>query len=159
VRVTFGYSTSNKIVARAIRLVTRQPASHSYIRYEDPWGEEVVLEATYPVVMERPLMQAMKGKKIIKEYDIDIPPEQLKCARDLRGKWYDFANIFMFLGMIVLDWVAITWRGWKSNPYHKICSDIQLKALGWPGEEKTRPWDIALQLEAAIAAGTEKELK
>lgn len=141
-RVTFGWSTQDKAFANAIRWFTGDPASHSYLRYEDPWGNEVVLEAVFPVVMERPAHLVLPKYKIVEEIHLDIPQDDLQLARNKLGHWYDQGNIAMFVGWFILDWLGAKKTSWKSHPGQFICSDIQLCALRSQGLERTEPWEV-----------------
>jgi hypothetical protein len=124
--------------------------SHVSIQYKNPWGEDVILEADFPMVIEH-LHKRPKG--VVKAFEITVYAENLHRARMKIGRWYDFGNLALFAGMLVCKWVGIKWRNWKSNPKQAICTDMVLLALGWPGDEKTTPGDLLKRIEQAIKSG------
>jgi uncharacterized protein YycO len=115
VRVIF--SASNLIGSKIIRLLTWSSWSHVALLY----GDDKVVEATYPKVRETSLDEFLKGKTLTLCVDLPCsnPEAVITAARSQLGKRYDTLAVLAFL------W---HFRDWEDDSKW-FCSELVAYAL------------------------------
>lgn len=132
--ITIGFSTTNKLVSRAIRLITRAPCSHAWISFADATlGFRMVMQAEWWGYEIRPWARWAAENKLVAEFEPRGPallPALRKLARDLGSK-YDFISA-MWAG--IAAWFS-RWRKARLSirpsrtPHQLMCSEAVVRFL------------------------------
>lgn len=93
--ITIGFSTTNKLISRIIRLITRGKMSHAWIAYDDfTLGLRMVMQAESWAFEVRPWQRWVKENKWVAEYRMINGRQHAalrRRARDLGAK-YDWMS-------------------------------------------------------------------
>src|SRR5574343_1123540 len=95
-KLRVGFSTTNTLMSRLIRLFTNGPVSHTYVRFYDEFlKDEFVAHADFPGVLILQANQFEKNNIIIEEFEITDEKLKDSLRRNFRllGKKYDYWNI------------------------------------------------------------------
>lgn len=155
-KVWVGFSTTNKLMSRLIRWVTRGKSSHAWMRYWDDTLEQyMVIQAEIEGYETIPWFRWKKKNRLVAAYEskeLDLMPGVRRMARYL-GVEYDFKSAF---------WAGIKrWLGKKfKRPFHSpkklMCSEAVCMALQFdrvPCVKGMNPELVSPQeLQAAIAS-------
>lgn len=148
-----GFSTTNGIISRLIKWLTRSKASHSYIYFKMA-GEAMVLHATAHGVNMDYYPKFKNKNKIIAEYKVNLVEEKEQDALSYAFKKvdqpYDYLAIVGFLWVLILKSFGKKAKNPFPNRSAYFCSEIAieaLKAADFPGadaldRELTSPEDI-----------------
>jgi len=141
IRIVF--TASNKWLARIIRWLSRGRVSHCFIQHTSKvWGGDWATEATWPMVLQRPVELARHYvyTEFLCNFDA---PYALQKIRGEVGKWYSFDGFFLF------GWWLFIKRVFKikiRHPFHStngdLCSELLVKffkAAYLPGSELMDP--------------------
>lgn len=146
--IKIGFSTSNALLSRFIRFVTRSSISHSYIRLPmiTP-GLDLIFQASG-------LLVNICGSKIF-EGHAKIKEEMTFYVTDER---FENLELFMYsslgkkysLGQLIgMGWVLFcrslhlnVKNPWRDNQHSYICVELVATALGIPGSEEMTPQDL-----------------
>ena len=130
--IIVGFSSTKAIMSRIIMWATRSKASHSYIRFEVA-GEPIVIHSNQHGVNCDHYTKFKKGKKIVKEYELDLTPEQEQIILAYVLKRLD--SPYDFLSVLGFGWVLFCKAlGRKvKNPFPNRaayqCSEFVLRSL------------------------------
>lgn len=141
------FTTTNKFISKLIRMTQKHGASHVCIEYFTI--EPCVLEATWPVIIERP--RSNREDKVVKEYIFSMGIDDIIRVRRHIGRYYDSANLLLLGVTYALSWLGVKWKSWKSNPHQFICTDMVVDLLNLEGFEKTTLDDLIDIIDEKIA--------
>jgi hypothetical protein len=136
-KVSIGFSTTNTLISRIIRRLTKANISHSYIRLYDGFlGVSLVIHADFPGVVVIPASKFDKENIAIEEFEIDDPRlgESVRKNMRLIGKKYDFLNLISWLPvMIFKSWFKRKIKNPLDDPNKLICVDFCLHIMNDAG--------------------------
>lgn len=136
--ITVGFSTTNKLLSRMIRWVTRAPCSHAWFCYED-----LVVGTTLPLVKiaqaewygyeARPRWRWDRENVLVAEFEL-LGPDPAVAVRYMLNQYlgarYDYLAAF-FTGLWQLT--KRTLRGKFQDPKKLMCSEGVIRMLGHAG--------------------------
>jgi len=132
-----GFSSTKAIVSRIIMWATRSKASHSYIRFEVA-GEPIVIHANQHGVNCDHYIKFKKGKKIVKEFKMDLTPEQeydiVSYALKRLDSPYDFLSVIGFGWVLFCKLFGCNVKNPFPNKSAYQCSEFVLRALREAGK-------------------------
>ena|SRR3990167_2794022 len=129
-KVILGFSTTDKWMSRAIRLFTKAPLSHVYLRINDTFLKApLIIHSDFSGVVIQHAEVFDLENKIIQEYEIDSPILDIVLGKNLwhLGKKYDWKKVFNHAAFILLKrWVVRKIKNPTINPRKLICVDFLL---------------------------------
>jgi len=132
-----GFSSTKKIMSRIIMWATRSKASHSYIRF-DVAGEPVVIHSNQHGINCDHYDKFKKSKKIVKEFKMDLSPEQEKAilshALKLLDTPYDFLSVVGFGWVLLCKALGCKVKNPFPNRSAYQCSEFVLRTLREAGK-------------------------
>lgn len=154
--VRIGFSTTNKLLSRIIRKLTRSRASHAFLVYRDvDFGRDMVMEAVGHGFRLVPYDGFQRRNTIVAEITPAYSIEQgLRRAVDWLGANYDKGGLVGMAYLLVLRWLRLRSRSVRlKNPLAAsralFCSEAVARACAWskyPGfdldPESTTPQDL-----------------
>jgi len=138
--VKVGFSTSNKLVSRAIRFFTRGKVSHTWLLVSDSFlGEDMVMQATMGGFQMLTFEAFRKHHKIVAIFDLNHPiiPGIQRVTQWL-GFRYDYFGFFGAAFVVMGRWFKRKWRNPFDDSNALFCSEVVVDALkfgGFPGTE------------------------
>lgn len=155
--VTIGFSTTNKLISRIIRFVTRGKVSHAWVSFNDSTlGLRVIMQAEWFGFEVRPVNRWRKENKLVAEFELLVPEKDqiyaIHAMAKKLGSRYDWKS-----GAIagIAAWVR---RWFKSkfsfrphrSPGKLMCAEAQINFLKLAGvaivhgldEETTSPSEL-----------------
>lgn len=123
--ISIGFSTTNKIVSRLIRWLTKSTVSHSFIVF-DWMGRKMVLEAGFSGVGIIPLNRFIAdGNEIVEIIDLPgVNLDDLLPALDDMGEKYDFGGLLGGIFPIIGKWFKQKWHNPWNNTKALFCSEL-----------------------------------
>jgi len=142
-----GFSTTDKLVSKILRRITRSEASHSYVLFQVA-GETMVIHANQQGVNCDYYNKFCRKNKIVVEYKLLITKDAEQCALShairLLDKKYDFGSIIGF-GWVLLN--RVFGRRVK-NPFPSRsayqCSEFALEEMRCAGLQDLDAYDREL---------------
>lgn len=132
--ISVGFSTTNKLISRAIRWVTRAPCSHAWVAFDDQTlGMRLVMQAEWWGYEVRPWKRWQQENKLVAEYwpvGPDLGPALRKLAVEL-GTKYDYSSAFWtglkgwFKRLFKASWSLRPSR----TPHQLMCSEAVTRLL------------------------------
>lgn len=126
--ITVGFSTTNKLISRLIRWVTRGKVSHAWIAFNDPTlNMRLVMQAEAWGFEVRPWRRWKRQNRLVAEF---VPKKDLTeslrwIARSL-GVKYDWHSAFL-AGL--WRWLGVWIRGRFSSPRKLMCAEAVIRFL------------------------------
>lgn len=102
-KIIFGFSRPNteKLLSKLIRWVDKRPFSHSYVRFSDPAGLDIIFQASGLAVNICSIENFLQIETIVEEYEIEINDckeyDIWKYVINQLGKPYSIAQLFSIL--------------------------------------------------------------
>ena len=138
--VKIGFSTTDMLLSRIIRLVTSSKTSHCWFLFE-AHGKQFVLQADIGGVRITPYSKWAKKWKIVAivepKYKVDLAP-----AWDMLDENYDYGgllgNAWVYLGHLFKK----KWKNPLNDARSLFCSELAVKVLqasNYPGADKLDP--------------------
>jgi len=126
--ITVGFSTTNKLLSRIIRWVTRGKVSHAWIAFDDPTlGLRFVMQAEAWGFEVRPWKRWLRENRLVAEYrPAKDLTESLKWIARSLGVKYDWASAF-FAGL--WRWFGVLIRGKFNSPKKLMCAEAVIRFL------------------------------
>jgi hypothetical protein len=131
--ITVGFSTTNKLVSRFIRWVTRSPVSHAFIIFDTPSFGRVVMQAEAWAYEVRPWPLWQQENILVAEFETigpDLSPSIMSLAPQYLGLKYDWRGAFL-AGL--WRWFGRWLRGKFNSPHRLMCSEALLRILQHAG--------------------------
>lgn len=126
--VTIGFSTTNKLLSRMIRFVTRSPCSHAWIAYwDETLQSRMVMQAEAWGFEVRPWIRWERQNTLVAEFQPGRPLDIVKLAT-LLGTRYDYRAAFL-VGLARLFGRAV--KGIYKDPVKLMCSEAVVRTLQW----------------------------
>jgi len=140
VTVRVGFSTSNRLVSRVIRLVTKSKVSHVWLLVSDSFlGTDMVMHATMGGFQMLGYEAFKKTHKVVAILDLQHPVDEgIRKAIPLLGFGYDYTGLFGAGFVIIGRWLKRKWKNPFQAPSKLFCSEIVTFVLqegGLPGSE------------------------
>ena len=133
-QVTIGFSTTNKLLSRIIRWVTRGKVSHAWISFYDHClGMRLVMQAEAWGFEVRPLERWRKENILVSEYGLkhdESLDNSIRWIADSLGTKYDWAAA-LFAG--IRRWLGIWIRSGLTSPKKLMCSEAVIRFLEHAG--------------------------
>jgi len=136
VKVTIGFSTTNRLLSRVIRFVTRGRVSHAWITfYDDTLNTKVVMQAEWWGYELRPWTRWQRENRLVAEFELRVPQEMgLRAIRRTAqhlGEDYDRVGA-LWAG--VSGWLRRWWRARltlrpRRTPRKLMCAEGALMCL------------------------------
>jgi len=124
-----GFSTTNFIVSRIIRRLTKSEVSHTFFAYL-AFGRLWVLEAGFLGICIVPLDKFAKKNQIILLVPVkELNTEDLSSAMDRLGDAYDFGGLFGGIFPIIGHWLKRKWKNPWDNTKAMFCSELIVTTL------------------------------
>lgn len=81
-KIIFGFSRPKKerILSKIIRSVEKRPFSHSYVRFNDPTGLDVIFQASGLAVNLCSIENFLQIETIVEEYEIEIDDSKIQST-------------------------------------------------------------------------------
>jgi hypothetical protein len=140
--VTAGYSTTNRLISRIIRFITRGRVSHAWIAFhDDVLDTRLVMQAEWWGFELRPWPRWARENILVAEFQLLVPAEmQLRAVRRMRdhlGEKYDKIGA-LWAGFTA--WLKRWWRARltirpRRTPHKLMCAEAQLVCLKAAGIE------------------------
>ena len=127
-QVTIGFSTTNKLISRFIRWVTRGKVSHAWISfYDDCLGTRFVMQAETWGYEVRPLARWKRENILVAEFDVpgDVS-DSLKWIAESLGAPYDWSSAIL---SGLRRWLGRWLRGQFHSPRKLMCSEAVIRFL------------------------------
>lgn len=126
--ITIGFSTTNRLISRLIRWVTRGKVSHAWIAFYDAaLGTRLVMQAEAWGYEVRPWERWLTENNLIAQFrpvrDLD---RSLKWIAKSLGSEYDWKSAF-FAGL--WRWFGVWIRGRFNSPKKLMCAEAVLRFL------------------------------
>lgn len=133
INITVGFSTSNAIVSKLIRWITRSKVSHAWIAYDDQTlGMRMVMQAEAWGFEVRPLKRWVKENKLVAEFvpvGDDLHSSFHYIAKKL-GTKYDYKSALLTgLKFWVNRWFKIIKSRSFKAPNKLMCSEAVVRFL------------------------------
>lgn len=138
--VTVGFSTTNRLLSRAIRFITRGRVSHAWVAFhDDTLDTKVVMQAEWWGYELRPWSRWRQENLLVAEFELQVPPEMgLRAIRRMAqhlGEAYDKVGA-LWAG--ISGWLRRWWRAHltfrpRRTPHKLMCAEgtlVCLKAAG-----------------------------
>lgn len=123
--ISIGFSTTDKLLSRIIRKLTKSRVSHSFIMFD--WlGKKWVLEAGFNGVGILPLERFLADGNIIVEV-VDLPHvelEDLIPAMEDMGERYDFGGLLGGIVPLIGKWFKQKWHNPFNDTKALFCSEF-----------------------------------
>lgn len=155
-RVWVGFSTTNRLLSRVIRWVTRSRVSHVWLSWESrELGQRMVMEAHWDF-RAIPYASFARANTVVKEIEIRRNGEALvKSCVDFLGQPYDYTGIVGGLWVQLGKWLRRRWRNPLGKSDAQTCSEAVTRGLQEIGRrgarrldaESTSPQDLLEFLE------------
>lgn len=127
--VYVGFSTTNAILSRFIRWVTKSEVSHTFLVF-DLYGRAWVLEAGFFGVTMLPVDKFQKDNIIKTMAAIpEIGDEHIAKAMDDLGDRYDFGGLLGSAVVIVGRWFKRKWKNPWQDSKAMFCSEFVVTIL------------------------------
>lgn len=103
-KIIFGFSTPKKerMLSKLIRSVEKRPFSHSYVRLEDPFGNDIIFQASGLAVNICSLKNFLEVERIVEEYEIEIDD-----SMELELWNYIISRLGVSYSILQLVWILI----------------------------------------------------
>lgn len=129
-----GFSTTNGLISRAIRWVTRSRVSHTFVvYYDETLGREMVLHADLKGVETIPMSRFQESNTVVYICEPELTPYQRAHALLYLSKWlgsqYDFAGLFGNLWVLFGRWLKLKIRNPWGSSKAVFCSEAIVRAL------------------------------
>lgn len=141
--ITIGFSTTNKIMSRLIRFVSRGRVSHAWVSFTDPvLGLRLVMQAEAWGYEVRPWERWIRENKLVAEFSVksDLTASLRWLALSLGSK-YDWRSAFL---TGVRLWFGRLWRGRFSSPGRLMCAEAVIRFLQHRGIRSVESLDPEL---------------
>lgn len=151
-KVRVGFSASDTLISRVIRLFSRQKFSHSFLIYEDmDFGGTYVMEAAWDGYVLRHRDEALKDATLIVILD---PTHDISNILQVSGKWlgshYDYPGLVGAALVSLGRWARVKIRNPLQDAKAVFCSEsivVGLQQIGYPGAGRldaatTTPTDL-----------------
>jgi len=168
--VRVGFSTTNALLSRLIRRLTRSRASHAFLVYRDvDFERDMVMEAVGNGFRIVPYDGFRRHNTVVAEFTPAHPVDRgLRRAVDWLGAAYDARGLLGMALVLVVRWLRLRSRSVRlRNPLAAsralFCSEAVARACLWSGypafdldPESTTPQDLLefFEDEAARRAAT-----
>ena len=121
------FSTSNHLLSKIIRFVTRSKVSHCSVWFP-LFGVPVVLQASIGGVKPALLSEWVKHNKIVKKFKplIDVT-EGLGEAVKLLNTKYDYIGLLGYIPVLVGRWLKQKVKNPFASPTRVVCSEFVLR--------------------------------
>jgi len=127
--ITIGFSTTNKLISRFIRWITRSPVSHAWIAFDDHCLQtRLVMQAESWGYEVRPWKRWKRENTLVAEFEPTGPPleENLVWIAQFLGAKYDYRSaIWSGLWRWFGRWV----RGKFHTPGKLMCAEATIRFL------------------------------
>lgn len=139
-QITVGFSTTNKLMSRVIRWVTRGKVSHAWISFYDPTLEmRLVMQAEAWGFEVRPWERWVTENTLIAQFrPVRNLDKSLKWIAKSLGTKYDWKSAF-FAGL--WRWFGVWIRGRLNSPKKLMCAEAVLRFLRHGGVVATAHLD------------------
>lgn len=126
--ITIGFSTTNKLISRLIRWVTRGKVSHAWIAFTDPClGTRLVMQAEAWGFEIRTWERWKTQNLLIAEYrPLQNMTRPLRSIAKSLGVKYDWKSAF-FAGL--WRWFGVWLRGRFNSPKKLMCAEAVIRFL------------------------------
>lgn len=73
-KIIFGFCTPKKerMLSKLIRSVEKRPFSHSYVRFEDPFGNDIIFQASGLAVNICSINNFLAVEQVVEEYEVEV---------------------------------------------------------------------------------------
>lgn len=137
-----GFSTTNRLVSRLIRWITKAQVSHTFLIVE-LYGQSWAVGAEFNGLVMIP-MKKFQAKNIIKAVCRvpELTDEKLSVLMGSLGEAYDFGGLFGGIFPQIGRWFKRKWKNPWNNRKALFCSEFVVQALqlaGLPGAETLCP--------------------
>jgi hypothetical protein len=139
--ITVGFSTTNKLISRFIRWVTRSPVSHAFVIFNTPTFGRVVMQAEAWGYEIRPWGLWQQQNALVAEFTPtgpDLAPSIVELAPQYLGRKYDW-KAALLAGL--WRWFGRWLRGRFNSPYSLMCSEALLRILQHAGYSSVAHFD------------------
>lgn len=139
--ITVGFSTTNKLISRVIRWVTRSPVSHAFVIFDTPSFGRVVMQAEAWAYEVRPWHLWQQQNTLVAEFEPtgpDLAPSIIDLAPKYLGRDYDW-KAALLAGL--WRWFGRWLRGRFNNPYRLMCSEATIRILQHAGYSSVGHFD------------------
>lgn len=168
-KITFGFSTTEWPLSKAIRFLQKLPFSHSYVQYRTTSEQELIYEAAGTNTHLVNKKNFDTHNVIVEEYEIEVEDHifhQVKSYIEFDiGVSYGWGEIVGLLIMIVLRFLSFNLIK-IDNPFPsdgKVCSsasaEIYVKFLGGALDEEYDDIDLIWMRNKLIADKRFKRIK
>lgn len=153
--ITIGFSTTNKLISRVIRWVTRGKVSHAWIGFYDPTLEmRFVMQAESWGFEVRPWKRWLLENTLVAQFcpKKDLTKSLKWIARSL-GLKYDWKSAF-FAGL--WRWFGVWIRGRFNSPKKLMCAEAVIRFLQHGGVVAAGHFDPEVTTPARLLQAVEQ---
>jgi hypothetical protein len=138
--ITVGFSTTNKLISRVIRWVTRGKVSHAWIAFFDPCLDtRLVMQAEAWGFEVRTWARWKSRNQLVVEFRPALPvAKSLRWIAKSLGVKYDWRSAF-FVGL--RRWFGTWLRGKFNSPGKLMCSEAVIRFLQHAGVAEVARFD------------------
>lgn len=137
-----GFSTTDLLISKVIRWVTKSPTSHAFFLF-DCNGVEMVFEASLFGTRLVPWKIFQNTEKVIKITKLPYSSQEVMTPllEDLSSP-YDFGGLIGSSFVVIGRWFRKKWTNPWNDPHRSFCSEIvakRLKDIGDPNLQDCNP--------------------
>ncbi len=149
--VIVGFSTTNLLISKIIRKLTRSNVSHSWISYYDKTlNQRMVMQAELFGFEVIPFDRWIRKNTFVRAFVVENNNNALAQIASFIGEEYDVKSI---LRLAIKKIFGKVWRKPYKNPLKLMCSEAVLRFLQFTGEfpeldpEEIEPGELMRLLE------------
>jgi hypothetical protein len=143
-----GFSTTNGLLSRLLRWITRAEVSHSFLVVE-LYGKAWYVGAEAQGVVMMPMEKYVKKNTIKALCEVpELNDEDLAVVMGHLGEAYDYGGLLGGIFPQIGRWFKQKWKNPWANPKALICSEfvtLALQEAGLSGAEKLDPPSVTPQ--------------
>ena len=140
--ITVGFSTTNKLMSRLIRWITRGKVSHTWLAFDDPaLGTRLVLEAEWYGYFPKSWEVWKKKNILVSEFRL-IGPDAAKALQDIGpkiGTKYDWVSAAL---VGAWKWFGTWLRKRLRSPKRLMCSEAVISVLKKAGYSSVEHFNV-----------------
>ena len=124
-----GFSTTNKLISRLIRWITRAEVSHTFLIVE-LYGQPWVAGAEFNGLVLMPVHKFQRNNTIKAVCKVpELTDKHLEKVMDSIGEAYDYGGLIGGIFPQIGRWLKQKWKNPWANPKAMICSEFVTMAL------------------------------
>ena len=149
-KIIVGFSYSNSLFSKLIKIFTSSKISHTYIRLPVPeYNTSVVFQASLLSVHYVTADVFKSHSTIVEEYELEVSDEQFSVGEKFRvtevGKPYSYTQILGFLYVLMLRKFGKKVSNPLSNGDHAyVCVEVVANSIGVSNGESMTPEELRL---------------